>query len=102
MVRPRLVISAVRLCCCCRRRNRPTRATASTTSAVMSRLSLTLSGTRIVVAPGGAFAGSAGVIAPGEGEPLGVTGSEPVQGKDPFVDLAHLSPRVLFRPAAGV
>ncbi len=47
MVSPRLVISAVRLCCCWRSRKSPTRATVSTTSAVMSRLSLTLRDTRI-------------------------------------------------------
>ena len=41
MVSPRLVISAVSVCCSCRMRKALTRVTASTTSAVMRRLSFT-------------------------------------------------------------
>ncbi len=68
IVSPRLVISAVRLCCCWRRRKRPTRATVSTTSAVMSRLSLTLSGTRIAACSGDTVA--AGSVTAGTLDPL--------------------------------
>src|SRR2546428_6577623 len=50
MVRPRLVIWLVRFCCCWRSRKPLTSATAATSSVVIRKLDLTLSGRRIRLA----------------------------------------------------